>query len=238
VRIVTYNVHSCIGLDGRCDPGRIAAVIAEMAPDVACLQEVDVGRQRTGAINQVAEVARSLAMEFHFHATIQEVSGRYGDAILSKTPLTAIRADHLPEVPRPLPREARGVIRVETTVAGRPWQIINTHFGLGHGERRLQAHALVRDWILPALSRPPLVLCGDFNSRPGSVIHRILGGPLRDVFAELRQPRPRTFPTRWPLICLDYIFASPDVTIARADCAISPMSQLASDHFPIVAEFD
>lgn len=236
VRIATYNVHSCIGVDGRCDPKRIAAVIAEMDPDVACLQELDVERTRTDAVDQAAEIARILAMQFHFHATIQEVSGRYGDAILSKTPFTDARAAHLPEVPRPLPREARGAIWVETAVDGRPWQIINTHFGLGRGERRLQARALVRDWIQPALGRSSLVVCGDFNSRPASLVHQILGEPLRDVFTRSGQPRPHTFATRWPFVCLDYLFVSPEVHVERAERWSSPLAACASDHFPVVAE--
>lgn len=236
MRIVTYNVHSCIGTDGRCVPERIAAVLAEMDPDIACLQELDVEGPRTGAVDQAAAIARILAMQFHFNATIQEVSGRYGDAILSKTPLTVIRAGSLPEVPRPLPRESRGAIWVETIVASRPWQIINTHFGLGHGERRLQAHALVNEWTAPALGRPPVVVCGDFNSRPASVVHQIIGEPLRDVFTRIRQPRPRTFSTRWPFVCLDYVFVSPEVRVERAERWSSATAALASDHFPIVAE--
>jgi len=236
VRIATYNVHSCIGVDGLCAPERIAAVIAEMDPDVVCLQELDVQRPRTGGVDQAAEIARLLAMQFHFNATIDEVSGRYGDAILSKTSLTVVQARSLPEVPRPLPREARGAIWVGTEVAGQPWQIINTHFGLGHGERRLQARALVRDWITPALAGPPIVVCGDFNSRPASVIHQIIGSPLRDAFTQSCQPRPWTFPTRWPLVCLDYLFVSPEVRVDRAERWFSATAARASDHFPVVAE--
>ncbi len=238
MRIATYNVHSCIGMDGRCAPERIAAVIAEMDADVVCLQELDVGRARTGAMDQAAEIARILAMQFHFNATIQEVTGRYGDAILSKTPFTLMRAGSFPNAPRPLPRESRGAIWIETTVDGHPWQIINTHFGLGHGERRLQAHWLVSDWIVPALSRTPVVVCGDFNSRPASMVHKILGDPLRDVFSEYRQRHSRTFSTRWPLVCLDYIFVSPDVRVRLAECPRTPLAALASDHFPIFAEIE
>lgn len=234
MRIVTYNVHSCIGTDGRCAPERIAAVIAELNPDVACLQELDFARPRTGGVDQAAEVARLLAMQFHFQAMIENGSGSYGDAILSKTPLTLMRAGHFPEVPRPIPREKRGAIWVETTVDGRTWQIINTHFGLGHGERRNHARALVQDWIGPALLRSPVVACGDFNSRPASTVHLLIGEPLRDIFTQSR--RPRTFPTRWPCVCLDYVFVSPEIRVARAARWSSPAAAVASDHFPIVAE--
>lgn len=238
MRIATYNVHSCIGRDGRCAPERIAAVIAEMDADVVCLQELDVGRVRTGARDQAAEIARILAMHFHFNATIQKATGRYGDATLSKTPFALVRAGSFPEVPRPFPRESRGAIWIETTLDGRLWQIINTHLGLGHSERRLQARRLISEWIVPALARTPVVVCGDFNSRPASMVHKLLGEPLRDVFALSRRPHPRTFPTRWPIVCLDYILVSPDLRVQLAECPKTPLAALASDHFPIVAEID
>src|SRR5215469_4024635 len=44
VRVVTYNVHTCVGVDRRYDPGRIAAVLREIDADIACLQEVDARR--------------------------------------------------------------------------------------------------------------------------------------------------------------------------------------------------
>jgi endonuclease/exonuclease/phosphatase family metal-dependent hydrolase len=236
VRIATYNIHSCVGVDGRCSPARIAAVIVEMNPDIACLQEVDVSLARTGAIDQAAEIARILAMQFHFNATIDEVSGRYGDAILSKAPFGLVAAGSFPPVPRPLPREPRGAIWIESATVGGTWQIINTHLGLGHGERRLQARSLVRDWIVPALARGPMVLCGDFNSRPSSRVHAIIGEPLRDVFLQTGTKHPPTFPTRWPFLNLDTLYVSPGVRVESAECWRSPLAKMASDHFPVVAE--
>ena len=44
LRVMTYNVHSCVGIDGRLSPRRVARVIARYQPDVVALQEVDVGR--------------------------------------------------------------------------------------------------------------------------------------------------------------------------------------------------
>lgn len=236
MRIATYNVHSCIGRDGRCDPARIAAVIAEMNPDVVCLQELDVERARTASLDQAAELARILEMDFHFNATIDEVSGRYGDAILSKLPFEMVVARSLPPVRHPFPRERRGAIWVEVVEEGCPWQIINTHFGLGNGERRSQAHALVEEWIKPALEQPPVVLCGDLNSRPSSAVHTIIGASLDDVFSPPPMQHPRTFSTRWPLVCLDYLFVSASVRVEHAAAWKSPLAAVASDHFPVLAE--
>ena len=53
-RLLTYNVHRCVGVDRRLDVGRIADVIAEHEPDIVCLQELDVGRARTGLVDQAS----------------------------------------------------------------------------------------------------------------------------------------------------------------------------------------
>jgi hypothetical protein len=67
LRVMTYNVHSCIGMDGKLSPERIARVIARYAPDVVALQELDVGRARTEGMDQAHRIAHYLAMDFHFH---------------------------------------------------------------------------------------------------------------------------------------------------------------------------
>ena len=66
LRVMTYNVHSCIGMDGRLSTSRIARIIAQCRPDVVALQELDVGRGRTGGIDQAHAIAQELEMEFHF----------------------------------------------------------------------------------------------------------------------------------------------------------------------------
>ncbi|MDT8264805.1 EEP domain-containing protein, partial [Roseomonas sp. DSM 102946] len=41
LRVASYNVHKCVGRDGRFDPQRIAAVIGEMDADLVAIQEAD-----------------------------------------------------------------------------------------------------------------------------------------------------------------------------------------------------
>ena len=60
VRILTYNVHRCVGVDRRLDVGRVAAVIAAQEPDIVALQELDVGRARTGGADQAHRLAQRL----------------------------------------------------------------------------------------------------------------------------------------------------------------------------------
>ena len=70
-RIMAYNVHRCVGVDRRLDVGRVAAVIAQQKPDIVALQELDVCRPRTGAVDQAHAIAQRLGMQFHFNAAFE-----------------------------------------------------------------------------------------------------------------------------------------------------------------------
>jgi endonuclease/exonuclease/phosphatase family metal-dependent hydrolase len=233
VRILTYNVHSCRGLDGRLMPERIAEVIAGTGADVACLQELDVGRERTGRIHQAEVIAHALAMKYHFFPAISVETEEYGDAILSRHEIRVVRTGALPQ-PR-LTLEPRGALWVEIADGATSWQVINTHFGLGRNERRLQAGALAQ-WIKDAMERRPVVFCGDLNSRSGSRVHQILGPGLHEAQVATRGFQRRTFSTSFRWVCLDYIYASQDVAFRQAEVIDTPLARIASDHFPLLAE--
>ena len=83
LRLLTYNVHRCIGIDGRLSPERVAAAIAATEPDIVVLQELDVGRARTGGVDQAEIVARELGMQMHFHPALRVMEELDGDAILT-----------------------------------------------------------------------------------------------------------------------------------------------------------
>src|SRR5687768_7324903 len=96
IRLMTYNVHHCTGMDGRQSPHRIAEVIAASKPDIVALQELDVGRLRTRWVDQPRLISKILEMQFHFFATVRLAPGDYGTAILSRWPLRPKRTAHLP----------------------------------------------------------------------------------------------------------------------------------------------
>ena len=96
LRIMTYNVHRCVGADGRADPRRIAEVIAACGPDMVALQELDVGRLRTGGIDQAHAIAHLLGMSVHFNPALQVEEELYGDAILTALPMRLVKAGPLP----------------------------------------------------------------------------------------------------------------------------------------------
>ncbi|HEV7286378.1 MAG TPA: endonuclease/exonuclease/phosphatase family protein, partial [Kaistia sp.] len=82
-RILSYNVHACVGTDKKLSPERIARVIQSRDPDIVALQEIDVGRARSGRIDQAQVLAELLGMEAHFHPSTRiGPDEHYGDAIL------------------------------------------------------------------------------------------------------------------------------------------------------------
>jgi endonuclease/exonuclease/phosphatase family metal-dependent hydrolase len=229
-------------MDGKVDVGRIAAVIAAQAPDVVALQEIDVGRPRTGGLDQAHEIARRLGMTSRFHAALRVEEEQYGDALLTHLPERLIRAGPLPGY-RPLKRlEPRGALWVAMDLGhGQEIQVLNTHLGLVPREQWNQADALAGpDWLGGPLRRDPLILVGDFNMTAGSRAFRRLAAGLLDAHATQGSARRRlaTFPARLPLLRIDHVLTSPGVRVSRLFAPITPLARVASDHLPLVVDFE
>jgi endonuclease/exonuclease/phosphatase family metal-dependent hydrolase len=238
-RIVTYNVHRCVGNDRRLDVARVAAVLAELQPDIVALQELDVGRRRTNHVDQAHEIARRLSMTHHFHAAMQVEEERYGDAILTVYPERLVKAGPLPGLPRVRGLEPRGALWVEVEIDGRPVQIVNTHLGLVPREQQLQAaHLAGSAWLDHADCRSPAILLGDFNATASSVVYRTLVRRLQPA----RQLAPRksptsTFPSQLPVLRIDHLFVSAGVEVLDVTAPFTPLTRVASDHLPLVMDF-
>lgn len=238
LRVVTYNVHTCIGIDGKLSPHRVARVISRYRPDVVALQEVDVGRLRTGHADQAELIARCLEMEYHFHPAMRIAEEAYGDCILSRLPMRLVKAAALP-MPASGPFvEPRGALWVALEVGGATVHLVNTHLGLTAGEKRMQIEALLgSDWIGGNGRAEPFVFCGDFNSSPRSRIWKLCVETLRDaqVAAAAHTPRGTWF-GHVPFARIDHIFISPQIQVVAVDVGSDCLARTASDHRPLFAE--
>ncbi|WP_245453273.1 endonuclease/exonuclease/phosphatase family protein [Aquibium carbonis] len=238
---MTYNVHRCVGVDGKLSPGRIAEVIAETGADVVALQELDVRRARSGGVDQAEAIARELGMgNIHFHPALKVMEEEYGDAIITALPSTVIKAGALPGVERRPQIEPRGAIWTRIELDGAPVDVVNTHFGLRRWERRAQARCLLgSEWLGRADPTVPMVLAGDFNSFPRGTVCGMIRQHLRDAHQlgspKRRRPR-RTFPSNFPVFRIDHIFISRQISVVSADTHRSLLSRAASDHLPLVAD--
>ena len=235
LRIMTYNVHRCVGADGRADPRRIAEVIAACQPDMVALQELDVGRLRTGGIDQAHAIAHPLGMSVHFNPALQIEEELYGDAILTALPMRLVKAGPLPGS---VGFEPRGALWAAVEANGTEIQIINTHLGLPAYERMMQATTLLgQNWLGHPDCRDPVILLGDFNARRRSVVYRMFTTGLRDAQLVLHKRARRTFPARVPMLRIDHIFCSRSVDVLGVEVPRSQLVRAASDHLPLVMDF-
>ena len=233
IRIATWNVHSCVGTDGRLDPDRVADVIATLDADFVALQEVDSRAHRTGGVNQLALLERRLGLHALAGPCLIASDGDFGNALLSRQPAVAV--SHIDLSIAGL--EPRGAIDARFDQAGAQLRIVATHLGLSRHERRRQI-ARLNEALTGAAEdvdgAAATVLLGDFNEwRPGALSRvRIVG----------RRPaaisRVRSFPSRAPLLRLDRIMVEPQPSrfVPRARSA-GPV-RVASDHLPVVADLE
>lgn len=238
-RILTYNVRRCLGTDGRLSPGRIADVIATYEPDVVALQELDVGRARTGGIDQAHAIAQALGMQMHFHASLRVLEEEYGNAILTHRPSRLIKAGPLPGGTGRFAPEPRGALWAAVNLGGTEVQIMTTHLGLRRQERLAQVdHLLGPQWLGHSACREPVILLGDFNASPRSRAYQRLTSRLRDAQTEVPHQRAKlTFPSRLPILRIDHAFVSRSIQVMRVESVRSPIARVASDHLPLMVEF-
>lgn len=225
LRIASWNLHKCVGTDGRFDPHRSVAVIAELGADLVALQEADrrFGR-RVGLLDPQLLAAEAGLVPL----PISDVAGGlgwHGNAILVR-PGTRARLRRLA-----LPgAEPRGAVIADLDLAFGPLRVVAAHFGLLPRCRKRQSAAILA--ALEEAGPMPTVLCGDLNEwNPGERSSLRVLAPL---FGQVNGG-PASFPARLPVLPLDRILAAPRGLISDVEVHDSPRARIASDHLPITA---
>ena len=240
LKILSYNIHSCRNMDRRYNPARTAKKIAGFHADIIALQEVDVGHRQSGYINQAAYIADHLDMSFDFFTLKESPSGRYGLALLSRFPIHDLNCGTLPAAFAAKPVEKRGVMMARIASPVGHVRVLNTHLGLRAKDRKLQAAALAGSrWICnDRTSNVPVILCGDFNAGPGSIVYKTFCRHLADiqkVFQNRRYPRP-TFASWLPVRRIDHIFISRHFSVKDVKVPMDYETRMVSDHLPLYGE--
>ena len=238
LRVATYNVHGCVGMDKQRSESRITDVIASLNADIVGLQELDQNRARSAAVDQAGAIAKQLGWHHFFHPAMRRAEELYGDAILSRFPITVRNVAELPGNAPWYCRETRGITWAEAeTPLGRV-HIMNSHFGLGRYERRLQAELLTGgEWLGSVPAEAPVIVLGDFNSVPWSRAYRIIERKLHDVRRLVASSFSfRTYPTAFPALAVDHIFISEAFKPTSMHVHRNAPARVASDHFPLVAD--
>jgi endonuclease/exonuclease/phosphatase family metal-dependent hydrolase len=245
-RVLSYNIHHGEGVDGKLDLERIARVIVEAKADLVALQEVDQNVQRSGNVDQPAELARLTKLEVAFGGNISLQGGEYGNAILSRWPLKNPRNTKLPNHDQ---GEQRGVLQVEVQPPGSagPLLLLATHFDHRRNDAERVASAALINELTGKLLHSPALLAGDLNDVPESQALRelqvrwtVARGPVaRETEASAAaKPSPLfTIPVEKPTRQIDFVLVRPAERWKVIDVQVLE-EKVASDHRPILATLE
>ena len=154
----------------------IAATLARLEADVICLQEV----WDDGQVSFAEELAAGLGFHHVYGARLDVDGVRFGNAVLSRWPITG--SDVLPLPAEPAVEELRVCVRADIDGPRGPVQVFSTHLNWRFDQsaaRQEQVRAICRFIVAsrPTAGRPyPPILCGDFNADPDSDEIRMLSG--------------------------------------------------------------
>ncbi len=220
LRLASYNIRKCVGLDRRRTPYRTLEVINSLGADIIALQEAD---RRLG--KRVAALPRDMVKSYSDFSAIDldetGVSlGWHGNAILVRDGLELCEVQRLT-----LPGlEPRGAVIAQIG----PLRVVAVHLGLIRRYRLEQMHA-----ILAALAdqpQMPTVITGDFNEwSPAKGME-----PLKDHFT-VHAPG-LSFHAARPVAALDRFAINQDVHLKTAGVMKDTRARRASDHLPVWAD--
>lgn len=240
IRLLVYNIHKCIGgVDRKYRPDRIRDVIEAHEPDLVFLQEADEGAERTGRHLQADLLGDMLGFRHRiFYPNVRvRGGGHYGNAILSRFPLTESRNIDLslPLSKRRSVLYARARIRSGGRGAPRTAHLYNLHLGLSQLLRKLQLRRFLESRpFADCHPRTPILLAGDFNDVWGTLGESFLAPK---GFRGMKRPI-RTFPAVAPVRALDCLYVRGDAELKDVRRSDLGLARWASDHRPLIADID
>ncbi|MGE3404489.1 MAG: endonuclease/exonuclease/phosphatase family protein [Vicinamibacterales bacterium] len=229
VRVATYNIHRCRGLDGRTIPARVAEVIRSIEPDVIALQEV-IGAGPSSA-GHAEELGALLGMGWVMAPTRHLRGALFGNAVLSRFPIR----NHAQHDLSWKTCEARCAQRVDVAFGEDTLHLYNVHLGTAFLERRHQAGRLSAILHDRRIERPKVVL-GDFNEWMKGLATSVLSERLQSIDLTKHLRRRRTYPGVFPMVHLDHIYYEGEVEVVKVELPRTRLALMASDHLPLVAE--
>lgn len=229
LRVATYNIHRCRGMDGRTQPQRIVDVLTPIDADLIAMQEV-LGAGPRGR-SHIEDIGAALGMGWVLGPVRQLRRHQFGNAVLSRLPVR----NHLQHDLSWRTCEPRGCQRVDVAVGDHTLHLYNVHLGTAILERRYQAEQLARIVNNRRVHGPKLVL-GDFNEWTRNLATTALTERLQSIDLRAHLKRRRTYPGIFPILHLDHIYFEGEVQILKVQLPRTRLSMMASDHLPLVAE--
>jgi endonuclease/exonuclease/phosphatase family metal-dependent hydrolase len=237
IRIATYNIHKCVGIDRKFSPERIAEVLQEIDADVIALQEVLCHSNSQKREHQAEFLAEELGVNFFLGENRRHQGGMYGNAVLTRLPVRHSQNFDI-SIQK---REPRGCLLTEIALGGERenLQFFNVHLGTSFFERRRQVHRLLAAHVLEHTKfAGKRIVAGDFNEWTKGLTTKLFKTRFHAVDPKKDLGTTRTFPGILPVFHLDHIYFDKNFRLADAFLHKSKTALVASDHLPIVAEFE
>ena len=234
LRVLCYNVHWCLGTDGKYDVARLADVINKAKPDLVALQEVDVGVKRSGRVHDVRELSKLTGLAARFGPTQHYEGGLFGNAVMTRLPILDVAIHPLPYTESTEKRTTypRGAIAVTMQGPdGKPLRFVSTHFQHNVPEDRVAEAKAINKLFAADDDGLRTILAGDMNAVPDAEPVTELLKKWTNAIDEAATP---TAPATKPRSRIDYVFYRDASQFRVVESTVIPES-IASDHRPVLA---
>ena len=218
VRVMSYNVHNCIGSDGIKSFKRCADIIRDAKPDIVAIQEVDSMASRRNNCYVLGEMAKHCGYHPYYGKTIPFQGGAYGIGVLTKEKALSVEFHRLP-----CRREPRGLLVVEM----KDYYLLATHLSLVK-EDQWKSVEIIRD-VASKLNKP-VFIAGDLNAQPKSKTM----AAFKEFATILNDTSKATFSAKKPHRCIDYVMGT-NGTFKSLNNHVY-YGNLASDHLPLYVD--
>ena len=237
LRVATYNIHKGVqglGPRRRLEIHNLGHAVEQLDADIVCLQDVRrVHRREQAYFTHWPELPQAdfLAPEGYeavYRTNAFTQHGEHGNALLSRWPVAAHQHEDMSDHRF----EQRGLLHAEVLVQDRPVHVVVVHLGLIRASRTRQVTQLQAFIAREVPAAAPLIVAGDFNDW-GSAVGKALAQSQLVCLSGSSSP---TFPSRLPLVQLDYVYARGLVPLG----VHVPRGRIwgrMSDHLPLIAEF-
>jgi endonuclease/exonuclease/phosphatase family metal-dependent hydrolase len=221
IRVLTWNIHGCVGIDGRYNIKRIGKIIRSLYPDIVAFQEVDLRQKSQISSNSFKKLCDQIGEYTQEAWSITDLTGHYGQVLISRFPLINT---HVHDISLPN-REPRKVIDAIVKLPGGSVRVIATHLGLFPNEKKYQLKKLKK--ILQLETSFPMMFMGDVNEWFGNSVKSI----LNNVFEY--QSTHASYPSPVPILALDRIACTGEIKIIESRAVRD--TWWVSDHLPVFA---
>lgn len=242
LRLATYNIHKGYShFNRRMMVHELRHHLRLLDVDIVFLQEVQGEHTHHAehvlnwpAAPQYEFLADEVWQDYAYGRNAIYDQGHHGNAILSRFPIVSAENQDVSASRF----EHRGLLHCEIAIGKLHLHCLCVHFGLYERGRRRQLAALTERVQRLVPEGAPLVVAGDFNdwrNNAGREMVAQLG--LKEAFRDQHGRLARTFPSNFPLLRLDRVYARGfDVRHAEVHRGL-PWSRI-SDHAALSVELE